>query len=341
MSREERMNKRTNATNERIARETNETNLAINEANNKANLELANQQNAWNIEQWNRENAYNDPAAQMARYQAAGINANNANVSAGDASHLESAELANQQAGHVDAYQQDFQYDVNAQISRILNGIDAMRSIQDIYQSGTLNKQQIDANAIDLAYRNGNNILSQQERLIGLSKQLQENTDMTSEQINAFLEDIPVSKGFSGDNIHNGARRKRDLDYESLRLANSRSQTAYQKESKEYEIYKEFAREAAKYQNDNSWADYENKRQDWTLKEIDKTYKGAQADAQKEIMRTYKRMKKHINSLHVDRSTKDALQLELMGALFGTDSKYVSDAVGGIAKAGVSMIPIK
>lgn len=339
MSREERMNKRTNATNERIARETNETNLAINEANNKANLDLALQQNAWNIEQWNRENAYNDPVAQMQRYQAAGINANNANVDGGNASHLESAELANQQAGHVDAYQQDFQYDVNAQISRILNGIDAMRSIQDIYQSGQLNKQQIDANAIDLAYRNGNNILSQQERLMGLSKQLQENTDMTPEQINAFLEDIPVSKGFSGDNIHTGARRKRDLDYESLRLANSRSQTAYQKESKEYEVYKDFAYKNAYWQNENLSAQNRNLSQDWINKELNNEFQGYKNSAQKEILQTYKRMKKHINSLRIDRSTKDALQLELMGALFGTDSKYVSDAVGGMAKAGMSMIP--
>ena len=31
-------------------------------------------QNQWNIDQWNRENAYNSPAAQMARYKAAGLN---------------------------------------------------------------------------------------------------------------------------------------------------------------------------------------------------------------------------------------------------------------------------
>lgn len=38
------------------------------------NLNLAKQQNQWNIDQWNRENAYNTPAAQMARYKAAGLN---------------------------------------------------------------------------------------------------------------------------------------------------------------------------------------------------------------------------------------------------------------------------
>lgn len=40
------------------------------------NLKLAQLQNQWNIEQWNRENAYNSPAAQMARFKAAGLNPN-------------------------------------------------------------------------------------------------------------------------------------------------------------------------------------------------------------------------------------------------------------------------
>lgn len=45
-----------------------------NEKNREYNLNLAKMQNQWNIEQWNRENAYNSPAAQMARYKAAGLN---------------------------------------------------------------------------------------------------------------------------------------------------------------------------------------------------------------------------------------------------------------------------
>lgn len=44
------------------------------QANRDWNLNLAKMQNRWNIEQWNRENAYNSPAAQMARYKAAGLN---------------------------------------------------------------------------------------------------------------------------------------------------------------------------------------------------------------------------------------------------------------------------
>lgn len=45
-----------------------------NEKNREYNLNLAKMQNQWNIEQWNRENVYNSPAAQMARYKAAGLN---------------------------------------------------------------------------------------------------------------------------------------------------------------------------------------------------------------------------------------------------------------------------
>lgn len=45
-----------------------------NQKNRDYNLNLAKMQNQWNIEQWNRENAYNSPAAQMARYKAAGLN---------------------------------------------------------------------------------------------------------------------------------------------------------------------------------------------------------------------------------------------------------------------------
>lgn len=45
-----------------------------NQKNRDWNLNLARQQNQWNIDQWNRENQYNTPAAQMARYKAAGLN---------------------------------------------------------------------------------------------------------------------------------------------------------------------------------------------------------------------------------------------------------------------------
>lgn len=43
---------------------------------NKANMELAKYQNDFNLDMWNRNNEYNTPQAQMARYQAAGLNPN-------------------------------------------------------------------------------------------------------------------------------------------------------------------------------------------------------------------------------------------------------------------------
>lgn len=40
----------------------------------------------WNLDQWNRENAYNDPSAQRARMEAAGLNPYNMNIDTGSAS---------------------------------------------------------------------------------------------------------------------------------------------------------------------------------------------------------------------------------------------------------------
>lgn len=49
---------------------------AENAATREHNLQLAHLQNSMNIDQWKRENKYNSPAAQMARFQAAGLNPN-------------------------------------------------------------------------------------------------------------------------------------------------------------------------------------------------------------------------------------------------------------------------
>lgn len=85
-------------------REANATNLQMTRETNEANLNLAREQNRWNLEQWNRQNQYNSPVAQMGRYSSAGINPYMAigQVNSGNAeSNLESAQLSNQQAGHV------------------------------------------------------------------------------------------------------------------------------------------------------------------------------------------------------------------------------------------------
>lgn len=46
-----------------------------NQRNREYNLMLANKQNQWNFENWQMNNAYNSPAAQKARLEAAGLNA--------------------------------------------------------------------------------------------------------------------------------------------------------------------------------------------------------------------------------------------------------------------------
>lgn len=70
---------------------------------------MANQQNQWNFDQWNRENEYNSPAAQMERYELAGINPYNAassgQIGSGTASSLQSATPNNVSApAYADAY---------------------------------------------------------------------------------------------------------------------------------------------------------------------------------------------------------------------------------------------
>lgn len=54
----------------------NQTNLQIVRETNQANAALAQQQQNWNIDLWNMQNEYNTPAAQMQRYQQAGLNPN-------------------------------------------------------------------------------------------------------------------------------------------------------------------------------------------------------------------------------------------------------------------------
>lgn len=71
--------------------------------------QMAEKQNQWNIDQWNRENVYNSPAAQMERYELAGINPYNAassgQIGSGTASSLQSATPNNVSApAYADAY---------------------------------------------------------------------------------------------------------------------------------------------------------------------------------------------------------------------------------------------
>lgn len=86
------------------SRKAADNNLQAVRETNETNKYLAEKQNQWNLEQWNRENEYNSPEAQMMRYKAAGINPYMAmgNITSGNASSLQSAELANQQPATTD-----------------------------------------------------------------------------------------------------------------------------------------------------------------------------------------------------------------------------------------------
>ena len=103
----------TNAYNLQMTRETNQANREITESTNQWNYDLAKSQNDWNREQWINENRYNAPAEQVKRLKEAGLSdaAAAQNIEgAGNASSLESADLANQQvgnpmqAGHIDSF---------------------------------------------------------------------------------------------------------------------------------------------------------------------------------------------------------------------------------------------
>lgn len=67
---------------------------------NQQNMELARYQNQANVDMWNMQNAYNTPAAQMARYAAAGLSPNliYGQGNAGNASSAPSVERATVQA---------------------------------------------------------------------------------------------------------------------------------------------------------------------------------------------------------------------------------------------------
>lgn len=90
----------TNAANRRATEQTNETNYKIAHEVNELNAALAHEQNDWNYNMWLEENKYNSPKQQVDRLMKAGLSpaaAVQAIEGAGNASALQSADLANQQ----------------------------------------------------------------------------------------------------------------------------------------------------------------------------------------------------------------------------------------------------
>lgn len=75
----------------RNTRDTNRTNYEIAELNNQTQIQLWREQQAYDKEMWNLQNEYNSPAAQRARYTAAGLNALNMMDSHGDSGNNSSS----------------------------------------------------------------------------------------------------------------------------------------------------------------------------------------------------------------------------------------------------------
>lgn len=136
----------TNKLNAKLAQEANATNLAINRETNQTNLQLAREEQAYNEKMWNKQNEYNDPSAQLARYQAAGINPNfeSTDISNGNAQELTSPSLANQQVGNpvvapqLDAPQMQNPLKDFADVAKTLSEIPTNKSKKNLDNAQTL-----------------------------------------------------------------------------------------------------------------------------------------------------------------------------------------------------------
>lgn len=70
------MQRETNAMNKQIADDYNANQLLLAKNQQDYDREMWEKNNEWNLEMWNKQNEYNSPAAQMERYQQAGLNPN-------------------------------------------------------------------------------------------------------------------------------------------------------------------------------------------------------------------------------------------------------------------------
>lgn len=159
-------------------REANQTNLQINRETNEANAKLASQQNDWNIAQWNRENEYNSPSAQMQRYRDAGINPafvlGQGNISSGNGTPLQSADLANQQSTSV------MPEDMSSSLSQ---GFQGLASALSQYAPNTIAKQNADANT-----KNASTQASLAEAEVGKSASQRANIDADTQRVQKQID---------------------------------------------------------------------------------------------------------------------------------------------------------
>lgn len=141
----------TNKANKQQTNATNEANVQMNAVNNVTNAMLAKQQNDWNVQQWERNNEYNKPSAQVQRLLQAGINPLSASVGNFESQSVQSAELANQQSGHVEParYERGIGAGITTGVEQYIKGIQADAVIADLRnQMGNRDKMtssQVDA----------------------------------------------------------------------------------------------------------------------------------------------------------------------------------------------------
>ena len=149
----------------RFSNKDNWTEANITDSTNRANLILAEYQNQWNIDQWNRENEYNSPAAQMVRYQEAGLNPNliygQQNLSAGSPqaanARVESAHLVSKRDQRM-----------QARLSAVTGAINMVLNTIGQFQDVRLREQQIDKVKADAELTMANKgLLSDRRTLMG------------------------------------------------------------------------------------------------------------------------------------------------------------------------------
>lgn len=139
----------------------NKANIAAVQEQNKGNMELAEYQYDKNLEMWNLQNEYNSPAAQMARYRAAGLNPNLAIGNAGNASSAPSYSVPAMERATINP--------VSSPLAGFAQGIAPAISA---YQNMQLTQQQIDlAKEQVTAARQQNSQFALRNSILGLRYQ--------------------------------------------------------------------------------------------------------------------------------------------------------------------------
>lgn len=146
---------------------------------NKTNLQLAQEQRDWDLAQWNRENEYNSAAAQMQRWQSAGLSPQSfvGAGSPGEAASLQSPDMANQVApGDMSGYAQGY-------AQSIQQGIQGATDAALKWRQMELNQQQLNLDKEALA-----NQTKEVESKVKLNDALTEQAKANKEYLNKLAK---------------------------------------------------------------------------------------------------------------------------------------------------------